>query len=319
LLGLERHEPWDVFAPPPTPGVPVAYGQAVDWIVASAAPLGERFTERLRAGMTAERWVDRRPNRGKRQGAFCAGPADVHPYVFVSYTDDLPSASTLAHEMGHALHAVWANERVPALGGAAVSMTVAETASNGLQALLRGHLMRGELAADPAFELALLDEAFGNLHRYLFVMPTLVRFEREVHAAVGRREALSSDALTAKAARLFAQAYGPAVAGGWSDELTRRVGIAWAEFPHLYVPFYTFQYTVGIAVALAQAARIEAGEPGAAEAYLDFLGQGGTVPPVELFARLGFDVASPAPVEAAFDVVEGLVARLEAHAARMGS
>ena len=318
LLGLERHEPWDVFAPPPTPGVTVAYGQAVDWIVASAEPLGDRFGERLRAGMTAERWVDRRPNRGKRQGAFCAGPADVHPYVFVSYTDDLPSASTLAHEMGHALHAVWANERVPALGGAAVSMTVAETASNGLQALLRGHLMRGERAADPAFELALLDEAFGNLHRYLFVMPTLVRFEREVHAAVARREALSSDALTAMAARLFAQAYGPAVADGWSDELTRRIGIAWAEFPHLYVPFYTFQYTVGIAVALAQAARIEGGEQGAAEAYLDFLGQGGTVPPVELFARLGFDVTSPAAVDAAFDVVERLVERLEAHAERLG-
>jgi oligoendopeptidase F len=318
LLGVDRHQPWDVFAPPPTRRVEIPYGQAAAWIAESAAPLGPAFVGQLRRGMLDGRWVDRRPNRGKRQGAFCEDAPDVHPYVFVSYTDDLPSASTLAHEMGHALHAVWSEAAVPALDGVrALSMTVAETASNGLQALLRGYLMRHELAADPDFELASIDEAFGNLHRYLFVMPTLVRFEREVHAAVGRGEALAARDLTAKAAALFAEAYGPDVVAGWDDDLADRVGIAWAEFPHLYAPFYTFQYTVGIAVALAQVARIDAGDEGAVAAYLDFLSAGGSVPPVELFARLGFDVTTPAPVEAAFDVVEGLVVRLEAHADRV--
>jgi oligoendopeptidase F len=317
LLGVERHAPWDVFAPPPTAPVQVPYELAAEWIVASAAPLGEDYAERLRRGLGAERWVDRRANRGKRQGAFCAAGAGAHPYVFISYADDLASASTLAHEMGHALHAEWAFARVSPLDVMpALSMTVAETASNAQQALLRGFLMRGPAAEDPDVELALLDEAFGNLHRYLFVMPTLVRFEREVHAAVGRGEPLSADDLTSTATRLFGEAYGPEVA---ADE---RVGIAWAEFPHLFAPFYTFQYTVGVAVALAQVARIEAdaarGRADAAEAHLEFLAAGGAVPPVELFARVGFDVTTPGPVDAAFDVVEGLVARLEGHAERLG-
>ena len=325
LLGVERHEPWDVFAPPPVPPVRVPYEQAAAWIVESAAPLGPAYVDRLRLGLTEERWVDLRPNRGKRQGAFCDAAAGAHPYVFVSYVDDLASMSTLAHEMGHALHAEWAHERVAALDFMpALSMTVAETASNAQQALLRGHLMRGPAAGDPDVELALLDEAFGNLHRYLFVMPTLVRFEREVHAAVERRQPLAAGDLTELAARLFAEAYGPEV------EVDRRVGIAWAEFPHLFEPFYTFQYTVGLSVALAQVTRIEAaaaaaggaaaGAAASAEAtsYLEFLAAGGSVPPVELFARLGFDVATPGPVEAAFDVVEDLVARLEGHAVRLG-
>ena len=317
LLGVERHAPWDVFAPPPVAPVRVTYEQAAAWIVESAAPLGDAYRERLRRGLTEERWVDRRPNRGKRQGAFCSAAAGAHPYVFVSFADDLPSASTLAHEMGHALHAAWAFARVSPLDVMpALSMTVAETASNAQQALLRGRLLRGPAAADPDFELALLDEAFGNLHRYLFVMPTLVRFEREVHAAVARREALSARDLTDLAAALFAEAYGPEVA------VDGRVGIAWAEFPHLYEPFYTFQYTVGLAVALAQVARIEAGaaagDAAPATAFLDFLAVGGAVPPVELFARLGLNVTTPAPVEGAFDAVEGLVARLEAHLARLG-
>jgi oligoendopeptidase F len=147
-------------------------------------------------------------------------------------------------------------------------------------------------------------------------MPTLVRFEREVHAAVGRNEALSAADLTARAAALFAEAYGPEI------DVDERVGIAWAEFSHLFEPFYTFQYTVGVAVALGLVARIEAGaavgDGAPTQAFLDFLAVGGAVPPVELFARLGVDVTTPAPVEAAFDVVEGLVARLEGHAARLG-
>jgi oligoendopeptidase F len=317
LLGVDRHEPWDVFAPPPTLAVQVSYQDAADWITSAAAPLGEAFTSVLRAGMLEGRWVDRRPNRGKRQGAFCAFAPDVHPYVFVSYSDDLSSASTLAHEMGHAMHAVLADARVPALDSWALSMTVAETASNGLQALLRSYLMAHPRAADPDFEIALLDEAFGNLHRYLFVMPTLVRFERAVHAAVGRNEPLSAEMLTEMLAGLFAEAYGPEVASSWDAATRARVGIAWAEFPHLYAPFYTFQYTVGIAVALAHVERIVAGEPGAAETYLDFQSQGGSLKPVELFARLGFDVTTPAPVDAAFDVVERFVERLEAHATRL--
>jgi oligoendopeptidase F len=317
LLGLDHHEPWDVFAPPPTLPVKVSYRDAAEWITAAAAPLGEAFASKLREGMLEGRWVDRRPNRGKRQGAFCAFAPDVHPYVFVSFSDDLSSASTLAHEMGHAMHAVLADARVPTLDSWALSMTVAETASNGLQALLRSYLMAHPRAADPDFEIALLDEAFGNLHRYLFVMPTLVRFERAVHAAVGRNEALSAEKLTDILADLFAEAYGPEVAGNWDAATRARVGIAWAEFPHLFAPFYTFQYTVGIAVALAHVERIAAGEPGAVEAYLDFQSLGGSMKPVELFARLGFDVTTPAPVEAAFDVVERFVERLEAHAERL--
>ena len=318
LLRLDRLRPWDVFAPSPLPETPLPYEQAAEWIATSSAPLGADVAERLRQGMGAGRWVDRRPNRGKRQGAFCDAVPGVHPFVFVSYVDDLASASTLAHEMGHALHAEWAADHITPLdaGWQAISMTVAETASNAQQALLRTHLMREAQKRGPDFELEVLDEAFGNVHRYLMVMPTLVRFEREVHAGVARGVGYTAADLTALTARLFAEAYGPEVTADWDDAMRARVGIAWAEFTHLYAPFYTFQYTVGIAVALALVERIASG--GDAGAYLDFLAAGGSVPPVDAFARLGFDVTTPAPVDAAFDVLEGFVERLERHADRLG-
>ncbi|QRN79336.1 MAG: hypothetical protein JK586_13610 [Nocardiopsis sp. BM-2018] len=314
LVGVERLEPWDVFAPLGGASPAVPYERAAHWIIDGSAPLGEAYQAQLRRGLLDERWVDKPANRGKRDGAFCSHtPGAPHPFVFVSYTDDINAASTLAHEFGHALHAVLADAvQDPLDGVGALSMTVAETASNGQQALMRAHLLAGEASADPDLELAVLDEALLNFHRYFFVMPTLVRFERSVHARVWEGDVPTGRELVALMQGLFQEGYGDAI------EADERVGIAWAQFVHLTMPFYTFQYAVGIAASAAVGARVVAGEPGAAEAYLDFLRAGGSVPPRTLFERIGLDVATPGPVDAAFDVVEGYVARLEAIATERG-
>ena len=314
LIGAARLEPWDVFAPLAGTVPHVPFERAAAWIVDSSAPLGEAYQAHLRRGLLEERWVDKPANAGKRDGAFCSHtPGAPHPFVFVSYTDDLNAASTLAHEFGHAMHAVLSDaEQDPLDGVGALSMTVAETASNGQQALMRAHLFAGEAAGDPDLEVAVLDEALLNFHRYFFVMPTLVRFEREVHDRVWRGDVPTGRELTTLMRDLFQEGYGDAI------EADDRVGIAWAQFGHLTVPFYTFQYAVGIAASAALTDRIVAGEAGAAEAYLDFLRAGASVKPTELFAHAGLEVTTPAPVDAAFDVVEGFVARLEAIAAARG-
>ena len=312
LVGVERLEPWDVFAPLARGKIEVPFERAAQWIIDSSAPLGEAYQARLRTGLLEERWVDRPANRGKREGAFCSSsPGSPHPFVFVSYTDDLPAASTLAHEFGHAMHGDLADAVQDPLDDDALSMTVAETASNAQQALMRAHLLAGAAGEDRDVELAVLDEALLNFHRYFFVMPTLVRFERAVHARVWEGDVPTGSELVALMHALFQEGYGDAVAcdGGVGDE---RVGITWAQFGHLYVPFYTFQYSVGIAAAAALTARIGADEEGAAEALLAFMRSGASLPPVDLFAQVGLDVTTPAPVEQAFDVLEGYVARLEA-------
>ncbi len=183
-------------------------------------------------------------------------------------------------------------------------MFVAEVASNFHQALLRAHLFEG--IEDRELLLAVLDEAMSNFHRYFFVMPTLARFEREVHERVERGEGLTADLLEERMADLFAEAYGPAF------EVDReRVGVTWSQFPHLYAPFYVYQYATGISGAHALARGVLDGEPGAAERYLDFLRAGGSEYPLDVLRRAGVDLASPAPVEETFAVLASLVDRLE--------
>jgi oligoendopeptidase F len=184
------------------------------------------------------------------------------------------------------------------------SMFVAEVASNFHQVLLRAHLF--EVITDRDLQLAVLDEAMANFHRYFFVMPTLARFEREMHERVERGEGLTADLLDERMADLFAEAYGP----DFSVD-RERVGITWAQFSHLYAPFYVYQYATGISGAHALARGVLAGEPGAAERYLDFLRAGGSAYPLDILRHAGVDLTSSEPVEETFAVLGSLVDRLE--------
>ncbi|MFM7320683.1 MAG: M3 family oligoendopeptidase, partial [Armatimonadota bacterium] len=100
VLGVGRLAPWDAKAPLVADGGPVVpYRQAVDWIAEGMEPLGSEYVAALRRGCGPERWVDVYPNRGKRMGAFSSGTFGTHPYILMSYNDDVFSLSTLAHEL----------------------------------------------------------------------------------------------------------------------------------------------------------------------------------------------------------------------------
>jgi len=305
-LGLERLRPWDVDAPVCPSPPHVAYETSVDWLAAALAPLGDDYVQAMRRGALQEGWVDRAPNAGKRMGAFSTSWGGSKPYIMMSWTDDLDSASTLVHELGHSMHSYlsWNAQPYPY---ARYTLFAAEVASNFNQAMMRDHLFR-ERAGDRDFELALIDETMSNFGRYFLIMPTLMRFELELHRRADSGEGLSADALTTLLAQLFAEAYGPAME--MDDE---RVGITWAQFhTHLYSRFYVFMYATGIAGAHAFARRIVDGADGAAERYLAFLREGGRTPPLEAMRRAGVDLASPEPVADAFRVLDAHVDRFEA-------
>ncbi len=304
-LGLERMAPYDIWAPltPSKPHVP--YDQAVEWTLAGLEPLGEDYVTTARRGMTEERWVDKYPNVGKRAGAFSTGVQGTFPFILMNGTDDLESMSTLAHELGHTMHSLYTWRKQPPVY-ADYSIFVAEVASNFNQALVRAHLL--ETNADPNFQIAVIEEAMSNFHRYFFLMPTLARFELELHERVERGEPLTAASMMALMTDLFREAYGDGAVEIDAD----RVGITWAQFPtHLYANFYVYQYATGLSGAHALAERVLAGEPGARENYLKFLSAGSSLYPLEALKLGGVDLTTPEPVERTFGVLAGMVDRLE--------
>lgn len=307
-LGLDTLRVYDVRAVLTEREPRVTYEQAVDWICQGMAPLGDEYVAAMRKGCLEERWVDRYPNKGKRSGAFSAGAPGTYPFILMSYTDDLGSMSTLAHELGHSMHSYYTHKTQPPVYSW-YGIFVAEVASNFNQAMVRHHLFQTN--DDPDFQIALIEEAMGNFHRYFFIMPTLARFEWEMHQRAEQGRPLTADVMNNRLADLFAEGYGGEVEYG--DELgRRRVGITWAQFQHLYAPFYVYQYATGISGAHALAKRVLDGESGAADAYLGFLKAGGSDYPLEILNRAGVDLTSPEPVEQTFGVLADLVDRLEA-------
>ncbi len=307
-LGVERLHSADVPvyavpAPLPRTEKAIPFTEATEMICRGMAPLGTEYTEAMRRGLTKQRWVDAQPNKGKGSGAFSSGAYGTYPFIMMNYRDDIFSVSTLAHELGHSMHSLltWQNQP-PVYEG--YSLFVAEVASNFNQALVRSHLL--EENTDRDFTIGVIEEAISNFYRYLFVMPTLARFELDCHRRIERGDALTADAMSATLAGLFREGYGDKVE---IDEA--RLGITWAQFSHLYSPFYVYQYATGISAANALAEDVRTGGQPAADRYLSFLKTGGSLYPLDALKLAGIDMATPEPIQRAFNVLSGMVDRLE--------
>ena len=299
-LGLKEIRPYDLWAPIGKNPPEIPYEQAVEWICDALAPMGPEYVPVIRKGALEDHWVDWAPNVEKRQGAASWRRFLMPPWIFMSYNNSVLSLSTLAHELGHSIHTYLASEHQPEVyfGYGSLSSTVAETASNFHQVLTRAYL-RDLKSDDPDFLIAMVEEAMANFHRYFFIMPTLARFELAVFTRAEAGKPLSVKILNQLMGELFAEGYGATL----KDD-PARTGITWATFLHLYMPYYTFQYSIGISAAHAVGERVLAGDREAVASYLDFLKAGGSRYTMDLFAIAGVDMAAPEVVNSAFRVME---------------
>ena len=247
--------------------------------------------------------MDYARNKGKREGAFSSGSMGTRPFIMMSYADDVFSLSTLAHELGHSLHSYYSRLYQPFIYSR-YSLFVAEVASNFNQAMVRRHLF--ETQTSPEFP----DQPDRRSHVEL--PPLLLHhahpgaFRARAAHPCGEGQPINADILIGLTADLFKEGYGDEV------EFDRdRIGITWAQFGHMYMNFYVYQYATGISGAHALVDGILSGKPGAARKYLDFLKLGGSMYPLDALQMAGVDLTSPEPVEKAFEVLAGLVDRLE--------
>jgi len=304
ILGLKKFSYYDMWAPIGKKKVKVPFEKGVELICESLAPMGKDYVKAVRKGCLQDRWVDVYPNQGKAEGAFSWGSQGTHPFINMSYTDEVTSMSTLAHELGHSMHSylTWKNQPFVYTD---YSLFVAEVASNFHQAMMRGHLLK--TIKDKNFLIALIEEAVGgNFFRYFFQMPTLARFELETHQRAERGDPLTADSMVDLMADLFAEGFGPNF-----DMDHERVGMTWSTFGHLFSDYYVYAYATGISGAHALAGKILRAEPNAVENYLGFLKSGNSDYSLNVLKKADADLTTPQAVEETFAVMESYIDRLE--------
>jgi oligoendopeptidase F len=159
---------------------------------------------------------------------------------------------------------------------------------------------------DKLFQIALLEEAMDNFHRYFFIMPTLARFELETHQRVEKGQPLTAESMIELDGRPVQRRLwrrnerGPSAGRHHLGTFTT----------HLYIDYYSFQYAIGISAANAIAKRILDGVPNAAEDHVNFLKAGSSKSPMDVYKVAGIDMTSTQPIEDAFAVLEEYVDRL---------
>jgi oligoendopeptidase F len=253
-----------------------------------------------------ESWIDAPVRPHKRGGAFCAYTVpSVHPYVMLNYTHKRRDVLTLAHELGHGLHAYLARDR--GVFEQHTPLTLAETASVFGETLVFARLL--EEAQTPESRLALLAENIEGSIATVFRQVAMNRFEDLAHTARRTEGELSVDRIGELWKESQEELLGDAV------EVTDGYKTWWSYVPHFIgTPGYVYAYAYGQLLALSVYGRYLAEGESFVPKYVELLSAGGSRSPEELAAIAGLDLTDPGFWRAGLDLVRAQLEQAEAAA-----
>lgn len=279
-------------------------------VVDAVAPLGEDYGKAIRRAFD-DRWIDIYPNLDKQSGAYSSGVSGVHPYVKMNYDGSFQQVSTLAHELGHAMHS-WLSDKTQPAPMAQYPIFLAEIASTFNENMLMHRLLGQE--KDDALKLFLLDNYLEGLRGTLYRQTLFADFELAIHEAVEQGKTLTPDFLNAKYLELTRLYYGH---NQGVVKVEDYIQSEWSLIPHFYYNFYVYQYATGVIASMAISdAVLKEGGP-ARDRYLTFLKAGGSDFPLETLKKAGVDLSKPEAVSKAFQAFGGYVDEMEKIVARM--
>ena len=279
----------------------VSYDVAKKIVLEALTPLGEEYQEMLKKAFD-ERWIDVYEEENKRSGAYSMGVYGVHPYVLTNFTNQEEDVSTIAHELGHAMHSYYSNTNQNVID-ANYTIMVSEVASTVNEIILGKYLIENE--KDKVKKAALINSELDRIRATLIRQAMFAEFEKNVHEKIENHESLTSDILCDIYLDLNKKYFGESVI---IDETIR---YEWARIPQFYSCFYVYKYATGISAAISIASKILNKEIGAVENYKEMLKMGCTKKSVDLLKMVGVDLESKKPYEEAFKFFKENLDKLE--------
>mgnify|MGYP001827946514 CR=1 FL=1 len=299
MLGVEQLHYYDVYPPLVSLDKEFDLDTSKKITLEAMAVLGDDWVSMQEAAMN-ERWMHVYPQRGKRSGAYMQGFAyDVHPYLLLNHNDDYASLSTFAHEWGHAMHTLYAQQKQP-FETASYATFIAEIPSTSLELILQDYMTRNAESIDA--KLFYLGHALEGMRGTFFRQTMFAEFELSLYEAVERGEALSGERISEMYGEILKRYHGHEDGVVLIDDLYTN---EWMFVPHFYLNMYVYQYATSKTAGTALYDKIvKEGEIGV-ENYKDLLRAGGSNYPYLLLADAGVDLAKP-------DAYVAIVAKMNA-------
>lgn len=305
LLGLPKFRYVDMYANS-VQAVDKEYGwdEARAIILTAMKPLGDEYVAALGQAFD-NRWIDRYPNKGKQTGAYSSGVYGVHPFIKMNYNGEYDAVSTLAHELGHAMHSYFSNKTQP-FATAGYPIFLAEIASTFNEHMMMDYLLANE--QDDLLKLYIIDSYLTGLRGTIYRQALFAEFELAMHQEVEANRTLTAQWLNRKYLELVRRYYGHEQG---VTEVEDYIANEWGLIPHFFRAYYVYNYTTGMIASMALAEMVSRGGPAERDRYLTMLKSGGSDYPLELLKRAGVDMTTPAPFEAAFKRYDHLLTEME--------
>ena len=269
----------------------VSYEDAKNIVLDALSIMGEEYISKIKEAMD-NRWIDVYEKDNKRTGAYSMGVYGVHPYVLLNFINSSRDISTIAHELGHAMHSYFADNTQNILNSDYTIM-VAEVASTVNEILLANYQIKN--TEDKAKKAFLINEQLDMIRATLYRQTMFAEFEQIVHNKIENNQNLSSDDLNEIYYNLVKKYFGD------STVCDDYIKYEWARIPHFYSNFYVYKYATGITSAIVIAKNIMNGKPGFIKQYIEMLSKGGVEDSLDLLKSVGVDLTKKETYDIAFD------------------
>ena len=275
------------------PDKKISYEEGIKIVNEALKPLGKEYLEKFNY-LLNNRCVDVYPKDKKRSGAYQWGCYGVLPYVSLNYENNIDSVSTLAHEMGHAMHTYFSDKNQEFIY-AQYPIFLAEIASTVNEVLLSEYLIKNSIDKDERdyYVIEFLDKFKATVYRQVM----FAEFESIIHSLYENGESLTMERICDEYLKLNKKHFSPAVK---VDDIIK---YEWARIPHFYNSFYVYKYATGFICALIIADRL-LNTDDFKDKYIEFLSSGGVEYPLDLLNKIGIDLTDDKVLDRAFKIFD---------------
>ena len=300
VLGVDRLRRYDIYAPIGESEKTYPFDQAADLVLDTFEQFSPTLAAHARQVFT-DRHLDSDIRQGKRGGAFCSSVLpELAPWVLLNYTGKARDVATMAHELGHAVHAQMAREH--SILTFHSTLPLAETASVFSEQLLTDRLLGQE--SDPGVRQDLLVSALDDAYATVMRQAYFVLFEQQAHAMT--IAGASVNELNQAYMENLSEQFGDAV------EIADEFKLEWISIPHIYrTPFYCYAYSFGQLLVLSLYQQYQDRGASFVPDYLRILAHGGSKSPEFILSEAGIDIASSAFWQGGFNMIGEMIDELE--------
>lgn len=285
----------------PDYAIEVTVEKSKELVADALSVLGQDYVDRILKAYP-ERWVDFAQNKGKSTGGFCTSPYGKHPYILMSWTNQLSDVYTLIHEFGHAGQGLLSAEANSILGENP-SLYLIEAPSTFNELLLTDLLKRQ--SKDERMERFALTNMLTNTYFHNFITHLLeAAYQREVYQLIDDGKGFDAAKLSEIKRSVLTQFWGDAVEINPGAELT------WMRQSHYYMGLYSYTYSAGLTIATQAFLRIKEEGQSAVEQWLTFLASGDQFKPAEAAQLAGVDITTSQPLNDTIEYLNESVDRI---------